>query len=52
MKKIISLVLAMIMVFAIGATALAATFAPSVEDPFGAIDARILKDGKFVEVAE
>ena len=49
MKKIISLVLAMIMVFAMGATAFAATVAPSVEDPFGVINARILKDGKFVE---
>lgn len=49
MKKIISLVLAMIMVFAIGATAFAATFTPSIEDPHGAINARILDHGEFVE---
>ncbi|MBP1569046.1 MAG: hypothetical protein J6J07_07095 [Oscillospiraceae bacterium] len=49
MKKIISIVLAMIMVFAIGATAFAATFTPSVEDPHGAINARILEDGEFIE---
>lgn len=49
MKKIISLVLAMIMVFAMGATAFAANFTDSVEDSFGAINARILDHGEFVE---
>ncbi len=49
MKKIISLVIALIMVLSMGATAFAANFTDSIEDSFGAINARILRNGGVVE---